>query len=96
MMGDASDNIRDFREVGKETATKLVAAYGTARSRIPCAHGWRRSSRPRQCFLEHYDLAVLSKKLATVFDSPIDFVLEDARFRSVHAGSLCPVQKAGV
>ena len=79
MMGDASDNIPGLPGVGEKTATKLVAAYGTIEN--ACAHVEEiKPTKAKNAFLEHYDLAVLSKKLATIdTDSPIDFVLEDAR-----------------
>ena len=75
---------RDFRGVGEKTATKLVAAYGTIEN--ACAHVEEiKPTKAKNAFLEHYDLAVLSKKLATIdTDSPIDFVLEDARLTDLY------------
>ena len=73
MMGDASDNIPGLPGVGEKTATKLVVAYGTIEN--ACAHVEEiKPTKAKNAFLEHYDLAVLSKKLATIdTDSPIDF-----------------------
>ena len=75
---------RDFRGVGEKTATKLVVAYGTIEN--ACAHVEEiKPTKAKNAFLEHYDLAVLSKKLATIdTDSPIDFVLEDARLTDLY------------
>ena len=84
MMGDASDNIPGLPGVGEKTATKLVVAYGTIEN--ACAHVEEiKPTKAKNAFLEHYDLAVLSKKLATIdTDSPIDFVLEDARLTDLY------------
>ena len=60
MMGDASDNIPGLPGVGEKTATKLVAAYGTIEN--ACAHVEEiKPTKAKNAFLEHYDLAVLSK-----------------------------------
>ena len=84
MMGDASDNIPGLPGVGEKTATKLVVAYGTIEN--ACAHVEEiKPTKAKNAFLEHYDLAVLSKKLATIDTaSPIDFVLEDARLTDLY------------
>ena len=84
MMGDASDNIPGLPGVGEKTATRLVVAYGTIENAF--AHVEEiKPTKAKNAFLDHYDLAVLSKKLATIdTDSPIDFVLEDARITDLY------------
>ena len=72
LMGDASDNIPGLPGVGEKTATKILLEYGSVEN----AHAHAEDIKPnkaKNAFLEHYDLAVLSKKLATInTDSPVD------------------------
>ena len=79
LMGDSSDNIPGLPGVGEKTATKLIVAYGT----IENAYEHRAEIKPakaQKAFEEHYELAQLSKTLATInTDSPVEFTLEDAR-----------------
>ena len=71
LMGDSSDNIPGLPGVGEKTATKLVVAYGS----IENAYEHRKEIKPNKAklaFEEHYDLAELSKILATInTDSPV-------------------------
>ena len=79
LMGDSSDNIPGLPGVGEKTATKLIVTYGN----IENAYEHRAEIKPakaQKAFEEHYDLAQLSKTLATInTDSPVEFTLEDAR-----------------
>ena len=72
LMGDASDNIPGLPGVGEKTATKILLSYGT----IENAHEHLEEIKPnkaKEAMRDHYDLAVLSKTLATInTDSPID------------------------
>ena len=78
LMGDSSDNIPGIPGVGEKTATKIIAEYGT----IENAHEHLEELKPnraRESMREHYDMAQLSKTLATInTDSPIEFSYEDA------------------
>ncbi len=79
LMGDSADNIPGLPGVGEKTATKLLLEYGTAEN----AYAHVEEIRPKKAqnaFLEHYDLAVLSRKLATIHtDSPVELDREKAR-----------------
>ncbi len=79
LMGDSSDNIPGLPGVGEKTATKLVVAYGS----IENAYEHRAEIKPNKAklaFEEHYELAELSKTLATInTDSPVEFTLEAAK-----------------
>ncbi len=79
LMGDSSDNIPGIPGVGIKTATKILNAYGT----IENAHAHIDEITPpkaRNAMREHWDLAVLSKTLATInTDSPIELDTEAAR-----------------
>ncbi|MDD6066286.1 MAG: DNA polymerase I [Firmicutes bacterium] len=84
LMGDSADNIPGLPGVGEKTATRLIVEYGTVENAY--AHVDEiKPAKAKNAFLEHYDMAVLSKKLATIdTDSPVSFSLEDARFTSLY------------
>lgn len=79
LMGDSSDNIPGIPGVGEKTATKIIAEFGS----IENAHDHLEEIKPnkaRESLREHYDMAVLSKTLATInTDSPLEFSYEEAR-----------------
>ena len=83
-MGDASDNIPGLPGVGEKTATKILLEYGSVEN----AHAHAEDIKPnkaKNAFLEHYDLAVLSKKLATInTDSPVDYDWDSARIKDFY------------
>lgn len=84
LMGDSADNIPGIPGVGEKTATKILVEYGT----IENAHDHLEDIKPnkaRESLREHYDLAQLSKVLATInTDSPIDFEYEDAKIENLY------------
>ncbi len=71
-MGDTSDNIPGIPGVGEKTATKLIVQYGS----IENAHDHLEEVKPqkaRESLRDHYDMAVLSKTLATInTESPLE------------------------
>ena len=72
LMGDSADNIPGIPGVGEKTATKIIVEYGS----IENAHEHLEELKPnraRESMREHYDMAQMSKALATICtDSPID------------------------
>ena len=72
LMGDSSDNIPGIPGVGEKTATKILAAYGSLEE----AYGHLEEIKPKKAMeslRDHYDLALLSKKLAAICtDSPLE------------------------
>lgn len=92
LMGDSSDNIPGIPGVGEKTATKLIAEYGTIENAY--AHVEEiKPNKAKESLKNHYDLAQLSKELATICtDSPIEFELEQARIKDLYteeAFALC-------
>ncbi|MGN0483551.1 MAG: DNA polymerase I [Lachnospiraceae bacterium] len=83
LMGDTADNIPGVPSIGEKTATKLIVAYGS----IENAHEHLAEVTPKRAQTnldEHYDLAQLSKTLATIdTDAPIVFSLQDAQLQNV-------------
>lgn len=84
LMGDTADNIPGIPGVGEKTAAKIIGEFGT----IENAHEHLEEIKPnkaKESLREHYDLAVLSKKLATInTDSPIAFEWENARLGELY------------
>ena len=83
LMGDTADNIPGLPGVGEKTATKILLEYGSVEN----AHAHAEEIKPnkaKNAFLEHYDLAVLSKKLATInIESPVEYDWETARIHNL-------------
>ena len=83
LMGDTADNIPGLPGVGEKTATKILLEYGSVEN----AHDHAEEIKPnkaKNAFLEHYDLAVLSKKLATInIESPVEYDWETARIHNL-------------
>ena len=79
LMGDSADNIPGIPGVGEKTATKILLAYETVENAY--AHVEEiKPNKAKESLKNHYDLAVLSKTLATIqTDSPITLDLENAR-----------------
>ena len=84
LMGDASDNIPGVPSIGEKTATNLIAAYGSIENAY--AHVEEiKPPRAQKALKEHYDMAVMSKELATIcLDCPIDFSYEDAEIGNLY------------
>lgn len=79
LMGDASDNIPGVPNVGEKTATKIIAEYGSIENAYEHVSEVK-PPRAAKALEEHYDLAQLSKILATIHvDADIAYEVEDAR-----------------
>lgn len=79
LMGDSVDNIPGVPGIGEKTATALIVSYGS----IENAHDHLEEIKPnraKQNLSEHYDMAQMSKELATIeIHAPIEYSLEDAK-----------------
>ena len=79
LMGDSADNIPGIPGIGEKTATALIVSYGS----IENAHDHLEEIKPnraKQNLSEHYDMAQMSKELATIeIHAPIEYSLEDAK-----------------
>lgn len=84
LMGDASDNIPGVSGIGEKTAINLIVAYGSIENAY--AHVEEiKNNRPREALKEHYDMAQLSKVLATIeTDCDILYDLADARLGNLY------------
>ncbi len=79
LMGDSSDNIPGVPGIGEKGATNLITAYGD----IECAYAHVDEIKPKraqEALRNHYDLAVMSKKLATIcVTAPVALDLKKAK-----------------
>ncbi len=84
LMGDASDNIPGLPGVGEKTALSIISRYHS----IENAHEHAAEVKPpraSKALIENWDLAVLSKDLATIkTDADFDFDLEAARLGNIY------------
>ena len=84
LMGDSADNIPGIPGVGEKTATKLIVQYGS----IENAHDHLEEIKPnkaKESLRDHYDLAQLSKTLATInTDSPLEYDYLEARLGNLY------------
>ncbi len=72
MMGDAVDNIPGIPGIGEKTAAKLLAEYGTVENVLENANNIKGSMGEK--VRQGKDLAIMSKKLATIITSvPVNF-----------------------
>ena len=79
LMGDSSDNIPGVPGIGEKTATNLIVAYKS----IENAYAHLEEITPKRAktnLEEHYDMAQMSKTLATIeVHAPIEFDMEAAK-----------------
>ncbi len=84
LMGDASDNIPGVPSIGEKTATSLIVSYGS----IENAYAHLEEIKPpraRKALEEHYDMAQMSKTLATIcIDCPIPFSYKDMEIGNLY------------
>lgn len=79
LMGDTADNIPGVPGIGEKTATKIIVEYGNIENAYENADNIK-PNKAREALKDHYDMAQLSKKLATInIDCDIEFSLEDAK-----------------
>ena len=83
-MGDASDNIPGVPSIGEKTATAIISLYGS----IENAYAHLEEIKPpraKKALEEHYDMAQMSKELATICtDCPIEFYYEEAKIDNLY------------
>lgn len=83
LMGDASDNIPGVPSIGEKTAVKILTAYKTVEEAIENVDNIK-PPRAANALKEHKDLALLSKKLATIkTDCELDFTFNEAKLGDI-------------
>ncbi len=83
LMGDTSDNIPGVPGIGEKTATAIIAAYGSIENAYAHADELK-PPRASKNLKEHYDMAQMSKTLATIeVNADIAYDLADARLEQI-------------
>lgn len=83
LMGDSSDNIPGVPGIGEKTATAILQQYETVEN----AHDHLEEIKPKRAkenFEAHYDMAIMSKKLATIeTNAPYEYDWDSARVGNI-------------
>lgn len=84
LMGDSSDNIPGVPGIGEKGATGIITAFKSIENAY--AHVDEVTpKRARTALSEHYDMAQMSKKLATIdTDADIDYDMESAKLKNLY------------
>ena len=92
LMGDSSDNIPGVAGIGEKGATKLIAEYHSIEEAYAHIEDIKQA-RVREALREHYDMAQMSKVLATIkLDCDIPYEFSDAKLTDLftpEAYTLC-------
>ena len=84
LMGDSSDNIPGVPSIGEKTATKIIVEYGSIENAYEHVSELT-PPRAAKALEEHYDLAQMSKVLATInVDADIAYDMEEARLGNLY------------
>lgn len=84
LMGDSSDNIPGVPSIGEKTATKIIVEYGSIENAYQHVSELT-PPRAAKALQEHYDMAEMSKVLATInVDADFDYHLEDAKLGNLY------------
>ena len=79
LMGDTSDNIPGVPGIGEKTATKIIVQYGSIEEAYAHVDAIM-PARARESLRNHYDLAQMSKTLATI-DLQVPYTLDETAAR---------------
>ena len=84
LMGDSSDNIPGVPSIGEKTATAIITAWHSIENAY--AHVEEiKPPRAQKALAEHYDMAQMSKTLATIcIDADIDFNPADSGVGNIY------------
>ncbi len=84
LMGDASDNIPGVPSIGEKTATKIITQYHSIENAYEHVDEVK-PPRASKALKEHWDLAVLSKKLAAInTEADFDYEIEEAKLSDLY------------
>jgi len=84
LMGDASDNIPGVPGIGEKTATKIITLFDSIENAYEHVEEIT-PNKAKEALKNHYDLAVLSKTLATIkTDCEIDFSIKEATIENLY------------
>lgn len=84
LMGDTSDNIPGVPSIGEKTATKIITEFGSIENAY--AHVEEvKPPRASKALKEHYDMAQMSKELATIcVDAELNYDVTEAKLGNLY------------
>ncbi len=84
LMGDSSDNIPGVPSIGEKTATKIIAEYHSIENAYEHVEELK-PPRASKALAEHWDMAVMSKTLATInVTADFPYELEEAKLGNLY------------
>lgn len=84
LMGDSSDNIPGVPSIGEKTATKIIAEYHSIENAYEHVEELK-PPRASKALAEHWDMAVMSKTLATInVSADFPYELEEAKLGNLY------------
>ncbi|MCR5734254.1 MAG: DNA polymerase I [Lachnospiraceae bacterium] len=93
LMGDASDNIPGVPKIGEKTATELIQKYKDI-DNLKGHIGEIQKKSIRESLEQNFDMAVLSKALATInTKAPVDTSFEDKRISDMYTAEAYDIIK---
>lgn len=93
LAGDQSDNIPGVTKIGEKTAIKLLKEYGTVEGIYEHIDDMKKS-KMKENLINEKDIALLSKKLATIDTNvPLDMTLDDLVYNGKDLEKLIPFYK---
>lgn len=83
LMGDTSDNIPGVPSIGEKTATKIITEYHSIENAYEHVEELK-PPRASKALKEHWELAVMSKELATIkVDAEFPYEIKDAKLENI-------------
>ncbi|TYR82184.1 DNA polymerase I [Priestia megaterium] len=93
LMGDSSDNIPGVPGVGEKTALKLLKEFETVENVLDSIEQVS-GKKLKEKLEENRELALMSKKLATIYcDAPIEVTIQDAQYEGVDSSKVVDLFK---
>lgn len=93
LAGDASDNIPGVTKIGEKTAIKLLKEYGSVEGVYEHIDEMKQS-KMKENLINDKEIALLSKKLATIhLEAPVDVAIDRLKYEGKNLDLLVPFYK---
>lgn len=93
LMGDSSDNIPGVPGIGEKGATAIISQFGSIENAYEHAEEIT-NTRNKNALLEHYDMAQMSKTLATInIESPVEVEIKQCQFPDIYTAEALELVK---
>lgn len=93
LMGDSSDNIPGVPGIGEKGAIAIISEFGSIENAYENADNIS-NTRNKNALLEHYDMAQMSKTLATIkIDSPVEITPNQCKMKDIYTSDALDMVK---